>query len=321
MLRSGKAAGFASEYTVQRTCRDKGFAGLMITKTRIIATALAGSMLLGTGAPAVARPRELPPRWKDLSRPTAETDVWLRRLAGRFRYEGSLTRPEADDFISVKGLGDCVNVGVGPGVQCIFSLEWPPPLGFSMEPVAVANLNPAMVLYGVDPGIPGMRYLQVNQKGLAEGGAGSIRGDTATFQAACVNTGTIMRAGNVLRGLRPPGVSAGGGPSSTAAASTSSGGDAGSSGADTGLDSSADSGFDTGADPINSQSGGMLDMSTGFTAGADLFGGCMKVTRIEARADAAIIWMRIDIGDPMIPAYSFSLSLYRIPKPGGEATN
>lgn len=292
------------------------------------ATSLVACVLLCTGAESVARPREPPAKWKDLSGPTAESDAWLRRLAGRFRYEGSLQRQEPASFVSVKGLGDCINVGAGPGVQCIFNLEWPPPFGLSMEPVAVANLNPAMILYGLDPGIAGLQYLQVNQKGLAEGGGGSIKGDTATFRAPCVNTGS-----NSLAGIPSPVANPGGRPPSSrnnaalpgpGRESVSPEGDFGSdSGSDSGSDPGSDfgSGFDSGGGSAGqSDFGGSLpDMSTGFAAGADLFGACMRVTRIEARPDSRIIWVRIDIGDPMWPTYSFVLSMYRIPQPGAAA--
>lgn len=165
----------------------------------------------------------------------------------------------------------------------------------------------------------GPRLNPLNQKGLAEGGDGSIKGDIATFRAACVNTGS-----NALAGVPSPVSSAGGTPpgSRGTTASSGAGGEPGSAQGDFGADSGSGPDVDvragsrTGGGPEAQTgfSGSMPDMSAGFTSGADLFGACLRVTRIEARPDSRIIWMRIDIGDPMQPRYSFVLSLYRIPR-------
>jgi hypothetical protein len=44
-----------------------------------------------------------------------------------------------------------------------------------------------MVLYGIDPVAPGLRFLEVDRKSLAEGVDGDLRGDRATFRVPCVN--------------------------------------------------------------------------------------------------------------------------------------
>lgn len=80
----------------------------------------------------------------------------MARLVGRFRWEGVLdTRPlggQADgrDLLRVQGMGDCVAVGQGPGVQCVLDVRWVEDWTPRGEPIAVPNLNPAMSLYGLD---------------------------------------------------------------------------------------------------------------------------------------------------------------------------
>lgn len=168
---------------------------------------------------------------------------WLRGLAGRYRFDGSVevrmraTVPEpppgeeseppsfADQIIErmrmesgqsdvlegrpVRGMGDCVSIGTGPGVQCVFQVTWeelreevPPSRtergGIYNLPGGVSNLAPAMAEFGMEPGKGAVRFLLVDSAGLAEGSSGSLAGRTATFRTPCANGPTI------LAGLRPP---------------------------------------------------------------------------------------------------------------------
>jgi len=204
-------------------------------------------VLLAAGA-AGANPRNgnaRPPR--EPARPVteaAEIGAWLQRLAGRYRFEGMVevrTRatvteepPEAAgaepgslaaeimvrerlasgqsdvfDVTPVQGMGDCITIGTGPGVQCVLQVNWKEMRevvtpsttergGVFNVPGGVSNLVPAMVMYGLDPGQAVVRYLQVDSAGLAEGAAGSVVGNTATFRTPCTN------AARILDSLRPP---------------------------------------------------------------------------------------------------------------------
>jgi hypothetical protein len=161
--------------------------------------------------------------------------AWLRRLVGRYRFEGMVqvdyVDPGADPEYgcvdpatgsprpfckSVHGIGDCVSVGKGPGVQCVLNVAWediyevlypqgdlqpgepPPPVGAFTLPGGVSYLDPAMALFGIDPGKSGINYLLVDNKGLPEGGMGFLAGDRATFKAACVNAAILFN------GMKPP---------------------------------------------------------------------------------------------------------------------
>lgn len=112
---------------------------------------------------------------------------------------------------SIKGRADCIRIGAGPGVQCIIQAEWrdmyelingiegigdgvnpPPRLGMFRVPGGEPYLGPAMLLIGLDPGKSGVNYLLVDNKGLPEGGAGSIAGNRATFRTPCVNGPVLL---------------------------------------------------------------------------------------------------------------------------------
>lgn len=140
--------------------------------------------------------------------PTAEPDVWLRRLAGRYEVDGAIAPavPEEDDTASdenqedgagstsppsgfkprgFRGKVDCVAIGSGPGVQCMLNIKWMEDAG--VHPVPVSYLDPSMMLLGLDPQHREINMLLVDDHGLGEGGAGRIRGNTAAFFVPCTN--------------------------------------------------------------------------------------------------------------------------------------
>lgn len=159
----------------------------------------------------------------------AEIGAWLRQMVGKFRVQGEaqIVYAPPPDFTrqypcfdgsgrptdycqGIKGKGDCIAVGKGPGVQCMFNVKWvdiyevvqpkpseggevnSDPVGVFSLPGGVSYLDPAMALYGLDPGVPGLSYLLVDSKGLPEGGPGHIRGNRATFKTACVNAPALF---------------------------------------------------------------------------------------------------------------------------------
>jgi hypothetical protein len=123
--------------------------------------------------------------------------AWLLRLVDQYRVEGMGAAPAVEPF-AVKGNGDCVPVGRGPGVHCILNIHWidqfeiimdpdvgPP--GVYNVPGGVSYLNPSMMLVGLEPPRDGMQFLLVDNKGLPEGGGATIAGNRATLRSACVN--------------------------------------------------------------------------------------------------------------------------------------
>lgn len=114
---------------------------------------------------------------------------------------GELPPPATPYCSTIQGKGDCIGIGKGPGVQCILDVSWQDihevillgedqsnaEAGIYNLPGGVSNLSPAMALFGLDPASSAINYLLVDQKGLPEGGSGSIRGNRATFKTTCVN--------------------------------------------------------------------------------------------------------------------------------------
>lgn len=126
------------------------------------------------------------------TRKVAELIPWLRRLLGQYTFDGFVDlggKGDPDDRRNVRGIGTCIGFGVAPGVQCEIDVRWPETRGPNGEeiPGGVSALAPAMILYGLEPDEIGIRYLQVDNRGLAEGATGLVTGDTAAFRAPCVD--------------------------------------------------------------------------------------------------------------------------------------
>lgn len=181
----------------------------MVGMNTLRACAIALALLL----PAVARTADAPPA--SLPRPTADSKPpdelgevlvtgekpvnkvselipWLRRLPGTYSYEGYVDlngKDDPDGRQKIYGVGECVGFGVAPGVQCEINVRWKEVRGPNGEeiPGGVSYFAPAMVLYGLEPDELGIRYLQVDNRGLAEGSTGVIVGDTASFRTPCVD--------------------------------------------------------------------------------------------------------------------------------------
>jgi hypothetical protein len=126
------------------------------------------------------------------TRKIADLIPWLRRLIGTYTFEGYVDlggQGTATDMLRVRGVGTCVGFGVAPGVQCEVDVRWPQVQVPEGEQAigAASHLSPAMILYGIEPDERGIRYLQVDNRGLAEGATGLVTGDTAEFRTPCVD--------------------------------------------------------------------------------------------------------------------------------------
>lgn len=109
----------------------------------------------------------------------ADLDIWLRRLAGQFSYEG-IKDPGTE---SARGNGNCIGIGTGPGVQCMIYVSVPSTHG---DP-GLATMEPAVMLYGVDTNAAGIRSMRINSKGIPETALGFLKGNMAVFKLGCVN--------------------------------------------------------------------------------------------------------------------------------------
>jgi hypothetical protein len=174
---------------------------------RILTSALlaASTLLHGNNADAQARQQ---PQVEYQADPPVEMAVWLRRLVGSFSFEGLVHVPSLGECGSrgdaadkqpcqaIKGTGACASVGTGPGVQCVLNVSWldiwANMKNGNVVPGGLSYLNPAMTLFGLDPGNAAINYLLVDNKGLAEGGLGANVGNRATFRTSCVNQPGIV---------------------------------------------------------------------------------------------------------------------------------
>lgn len=174
-------------------------AGLVLAVTLLLPAALLPGIAASAAAPA---PRTPPPD-EELDEVTVTGSriqpvrnmrtilEWLVRLVGQYRYEGFVelrpARGVAKDRLPVRGFGDCIRFGIAPGVQCSVAILWPEVKGPDGEEVVggVSRLNPAMILYGLDPDRRGIHFLQVDQRGVADGGVGYLMGNVLTTTAPC----------------------------------------------------------------------------------------------------------------------------------------
>lgn len=142
------------------------------------------------------------------TRKVADLIPWIRRLLGEYAIEGHVDlggKADPADRRMVRGHGICVGFGVAPGVQCEIHVNWrgpDRPAGTGML-AGVSYLTPAMILYGVEPDDLGIRYLQVDNRGLAEGATGLVVGDTASFTTRCIDAPEGCQ--RITRITAPPG--------------------------------------------------------------------------------------------------------------------
>ncbi len=117
---------------------------------------------------------------------------WLKLLVGQFRYDGYV-QPRRDgaigNLLRVQGGADCTAFGKAPGVQCQINVTWPDAQGADGNeiPGGVSTLAPSITQYGLDPDHLGIRFLQVDNKGIASYGQGYLFGDTLTTTTPCAD--------------------------------------------------------------------------------------------------------------------------------------
>lgn len=92
----------------------------------------------------------------------------------------------AIEIIKLSGKGDCTRIGTGAGVHCVLDFDWPT-ISPHQVTVPESPYAPAMLMYGIDPDAPGLHYLQVNNRSIAEAASGTLEGNVASFQTSCVN--------------------------------------------------------------------------------------------------------------------------------------
>lgn len=106
-------------------------------------------------------------------------EKWMPRLAGKFRIEGSVEPPDESGpgmSRSVVGKADCRRIG---GVECFLDMTW------EQAPDVGSEAHSATLLYTHDRAVHGVRFMQVDDDGVAQGGSGLVSGDTLVATAPC----------------------------------------------------------------------------------------------------------------------------------------
>lgn len=268
---------------------------------------LAGiAAIFATASADAASPRG--PQETQVRRPPpatpVEMDAWLRRLVGRFRWEGVLDifpqvgMEDGSDMLGVGGISDCIAIGSAAGVQCVLDVRWKELYTHEGEPLAVPNLTPAMSMFGIDAARERMLYLQVDNKGLPHGGPGSLVGSTADFRSVCLSTDPQNRV------PAPPGQSMNG-PGGQSDSGAGGGGD----GADQGGTGPGGSGSAASGDSTSRYS---PSLGRGEPAS---WMSCLWITHISAKPGSKVIHINISYGDRADPTNRFVLTLRRIQDP------
>lgn len=112
----------------------------------------------------------------------ADIATLLPRLVGKFDVEG-VFGPESPRPMTATGKADCVAIGAGPGVQCVFHVVWGMELQGQGVNVRMGSsfLAPAAYLFGFDPNEVVVRTMQLDTSGVAEDMPTTINGDTLSW--------------------------------------------------------------------------------------------------------------------------------------------
>lgn len=105
--------------------------------------------------------------------------AWLMRLPGTYRSEGTISY-QTGRSVAASGTLVCTAISRGPGVQCMMRLT---------SAGSDTRLNPGVMLLGLDIERPHIRYMTVDDQGVAAGTTGELRGDAVRFRTPCVATG------------------------------------------------------------------------------------------------------------------------------------
>lgn len=182
--------------------RPAGGGVLAATMFAIALANTATAAELSSGPEAYEELDEVLVRGQKAERSGQKVIEWMARLAGQFTFEGHVDpqgRGRPEDLRPVEGSGTCVGFGPAPAVQCEIRVRWPaPPVEAGSElPGMASTLDPAVMLFGFEPGTFGITHMLVDNKGTAEPAVGLLYGDTLISKTPCAairgNCQRIMR--------------------------------------------------------------------------------------------------------------------------------
>ncbi len=184
---------------------------VLLTGAAMLATSEAGAQARGSAATELREQAQVD-EIAEQAAYSSKRNAWLGRIVGQFRIQVSITAqvvsvntcaqiqrmnpgkniecltpdpPEPPPEIrQYNGLGDCIGIGTGPGVNCLFKIDLSTGEGLEV----VLRTLPLVNLFGVDPKVPGIRYMQIDANGLPDEAWSSLKGDTVTFRMRCARS-------------------------------------------------------------------------------------------------------------------------------------
>ncbi len=136
-----------------------------------------------------------PPAWVAETKAPGQAEAdrrrlqeWISKLAGQFSLEGSLESAGdsgSSERLSIRGQADCRGIraanrafALASGVECFMDIIREP----QHTPTAQHS---ATLLYAIDRTVPGIRHMQVDDEGVAEGGTARLDSDTLFSESPC----------------------------------------------------------------------------------------------------------------------------------------
>lgn len=145
----------------------------------------------------------------------AELDAWLGRLVGHFELRGTVTQAVSVGTRTNRGFRgpmECQRIGSGPGTHCVMRTSWPPILrfgegggaGYPENSEAYNALNPAVMIFAIDPGSRLLQLMLVDDHGIAEHWSGVLDDETVTFAPEVLSVAKPLCWGDLYQRQSPP---------------------------------------------------------------------------------------------------------------------
>lgn len=120
--------------------------------------------------------------------------AWLARLVGEFTVDGAVDLHYLGEskLLDVSGRSSCSGFGSEPAVMCTLNIRWPEVPDSNQDSIArvIANLDPAIIMFGFEPTRVGIHHMLVGNDGIAEGSLGYLLSeDTLVARGKCGSVG------------------------------------------------------------------------------------------------------------------------------------
>lgn len=128
------------------------------------------------------------------ARKVGEMDAWLRLLPGEYRVTGDVRMSQLRNG-AVRGDARCSQIGEGPGMQCLINATWrhlPDAPGSAASINFYDSMQPALMLFGLDPKTPAIQIMYANDRGLGTGFTSLINAEVGTDRVQALRWGPCL---------------------------------------------------------------------------------------------------------------------------------